>query len=62
MTVKTLRHYPQIGLLIPNCIDEWTGYRYYDVCQIERMNRIIYLKKLGFSLEEIRELFDEGLC
>ncbi len=60
VTVKTLRHYEEIGLLVPNQVDEWTGYRYYDVCQLERMNTIRYLKELGFRLEEIRELFDEG--
>lgn len=60
VTVKTLRHYEEIGLLIPIEVDEWTGYRYYDISQLRRMNRIVYLKQLGLSLEEIAELFDEG--
>ena len=60
VTVKTLRHYEEIGLLVPFCVDEWTGYRYYNIDQLRRMNRIAYLKQLGFSLEEIIELFDEG--
>lgn len=60
VTVKTLRHYEEIGLLIPIEVDEWTGYRYYDINQLRRMNRIVYLKQLGFSLEEITELFEEG--
>ena len=60
VTVKTLRHYEEKGLLIPFEVDEWTGYRYYDLVQLRRMNRIIYLKKLGFSLEEIAELFENG--
>ena len=59
VTVKTLRHYEQIGLLSPNQVDEWTVYRYYDVSQMQQMSRILYFKKLGFSLEEIREIFDE---
>lgn len=59
VTVKTLRHYERIGLLIPNQVDEWTGYRYYDVTQMQKMGRILDLKKLGFSLEEIRGIFDE---
>lgn len=59
VTVKTLRHYEQIGLLIPNHVDEWTRYRYYDVSQMQKMSRILYLKELGFSLEEIREIFDD---
>ena len=60
VTVKTLRHYDEIGLLIPFEVDEWTGYRYYDIGQLRRMNRIVYLKQLGFSLEEIIEMFEEG--
>lgn len=60
VTVKTLRHYEEIGLLVPEQVDKWTGYRYYGVCQLGRMNTIRYLKGLGFALEEIRELFDAG--
>lgn len=59
-TVKTLRHYEEIGLLVPFEVDEWTGYRYYDISQLRRMNRIVYLKQLGLSLEEIAELFEDG--
>lgn len=61
VTIKTLRHYEEVGLLIPFEIDEWTGYRYYSVEQIGIMNSIIYLKRLGFSLEEIKGMFEEGL-
>lgn len=61
VTVKTLRHYEQIGLLIPVEVDEWTGYRYYDILQLKRMNHIVYLKQLGFSLEDIFDIFDAGL-
>lgn len=57
VTVKTLRHYEEIGLLIPFEVDEWTGYRYYDIGQLRQMTRIVYLKRLGFSLEEIAELY-----
>ena len=60
VTVKTLRHYEEIGLLVPIEVDEWTGYRYYDISQLRRMNRIVYLKQLGLSLEEIAELFEDG--
>lgn len=60
VTVKTLRHYEEIGLLVPFEVDEWTGYRYYDISQLRRMNRIVYLKRLGLSLEEIAELFEDG--
>ncbi|MDO5570002.1 MAG: MerR family transcriptional regulator [Bacteroidales bacterium] len=60
VTVKTLRHYEEIGLLIPFETDQWTGYRFYDISQLHKMNRIVYLKHLGFSLEEISEMFDQG--
>jgi len=59
VTVRTLRHYEKIGLFEPEFIDEWTGYRYYAVTQWQKMQSIQSLKSLGFSLEEIRDLFDE---
>lgn len=61
ITVKTLRHYEEIGLLKPNEVDEWTGYRYYDVSQFQKLSKILYLKKLRFSLSEIRDLFEDKL-
>lgn len=60
VTVKTLRHYEKLGLLVPNEVDKWTHYRYYDVGQMQQLNGILRLKDLGFSLEEIRDLLDEG--
>lgn len=60
ITVKTLRHYEKIGLLIPHEVDEWTGYRHYEVSQFQKLSTIMYLKKLRFSLSEIRDLFDQG--
>ena len=60
VTVKTLRHYEQKGLLAPAEVDEWTGYRYYTLDQMQRLGTILDLKALGFSLEEIRDLFEVG--
>ncbi len=60
VTVKTLRHYEKLGLLVPNEVDEWTRYRYYDVAQMQQLNAILRLKAMGFTLEEIRGLLDEG--
>ena len=60
VTVKTLKHYEKLGLLVPNEVDEWSHYRYYDVSQMRQLNGILRLKSMGFSLEEIRDLFDEG--
>ena len=60
VTVKTLRHYEKIGLLKPNEVDAWTGYRYYDVAQMQTLLNIRRLKSMGFSLDEILELYADG--
>lgn len=60
VTVKTLRHYEQMGILIPCEVDQWTGYRYYRLEQMQRLVAIRRLKDVGFSLDEIRELFEDG--
>lgn len=59
VTVKTLRHYETKGLLLPDEVDEWTGYRYYSLAQMQRMQSIRQLQRLGFSLEEIKELLED---
>ena len=59
VTVRTLRHYEEIGLFVPEIVDEWTGYRYYSIGQFQKMQSILALKELGFSLEEIRELYED---
>lgn len=53
VSVKTLRHYDSLGLLQPEKIDDATGYRYYSASQMPRMNKILALKDVCFSLEEI---------
>ena len=58
VTVKTLRHYEQKGLLLPDEVDEWTGYRYYSINQMQTLQTIRDLQRLGFSLDEIKELFE----
>ena len=58
VTIKTLRHYELKELLIPDEVDEWTGYRYYSTAQMLKLNSIRKLQQLGFTLEEIRELYD----
>lgn len=60
VTIKTLRHYEQLGLLLPNEVDKWTGYRYYNPEQMITLSAIRDLKNVGFSLEEIKTLFHEG--
>jgi len=59
--IATLRYYDQMGLLKPINVDSFTGYRYYTISQLPALNRILALKGLGFSLEQIAEVLDEGL-
>lgn len=59
LTVKTLRHYEQKGLLLPSEVDKWTGYRYYSIEQMQRLNTIRHLQRLGFTLDEIKKLCEE---
>ncbi len=61
VSVKTLRYYGNMGLLKPAWIDRYTGYRYYTAEQLPRLNRILALKDLGFSLEQIKQLLCEDL-
>lgn len=61
VSVKTLRYYDEVGLLKPVAVDDFTGYRFYSVNQLPRLNRILALKDLGFSLEQIAGMLDEGL-
>jgi DNA-binding transcriptional MerR regulator len=61
VSVVTLRHYEECGLLKPTKIDSFTGYRYYSVALLPRLNRILALKDLGFSLEQIEKVLNGGL-
>lgn len=59
LTKRTLLYYERIGIFKPNYVDEETGYRYYSYDQFPYLKQIIYLKDLGFSLSEIKELLDD---
>jgi len=61
VSVPTLRHYDDMGLLKPISVDAFTGYRYYSVSQMPRLNRILALKDLGFSLEQIDQVLSGDL-
>lgn len=58
ISIKTLRYYEEFGLIKPIKVDIYSGYRYYEQKNIERIYEIQLLKNLGFSLQEIKE-FDE---
>lgn len=61
LSVKTLRYYDEVGLLKPVEVDRFTGYRTYAFDQLPRLYRILALKDLGFSLEQITRLLDQDL-
>jgi DNA-binding transcriptional MerR regulator len=61
VTVKTLRYYDRIGLLQPAKVDRFTNHRYYSANQLPRRNRILALKGLGLSLEQIALLLQQDL-
>src|SRR5215469_9850821 len=61
VSIATLRHYDQYNLLKPSALDPATGYRYYSLDQLPRLNRIVALKDLGFSLQQIAQLLAEDL-
>jgi predicted transcriptional regulator YdeE/DNA-binding transcriptional MerR regulator len=61
VSVKTLRYYDELGLLRPDWVDRYTGYRYYALQQLPWLNRILALRELGFSLVQIAHLLREDL-
>jgi effector-binding domain-containing protein len=61
VTVKALRYYDGVGLLRPARVDRETGYRYYSADQLPRLHRVLALKDLGFSLEQIALLLDDAM-
>src|ERR1051326_6867155 len=59
VSIKALRYYDERGLLKPARVDEFTGYRYYAANQFARLNRILAMKDMGLSLEQIAHLLDK---
>jgi len=60
VSVRMLRHYDAIGLLSPSRIESGNGYRSYSPDQLQTLNRIVALKDLGFTLDQVgRLLHDE---
>lgn len=59
VSVRMLRHYDAVGLLRPARIEPSSGYRSYEAAQLGRLNRIIALKELGFTLQQVGSILDE---
>jgi len=61
VSVRTLRHYDDLGLLRPASVDPMTGYRRYAPEQVLRLHRILVLRDLGVPLAEIGQLLDDDV-
>ena len=61
ISIQTIRYYESEGLISPIEVDRWTNYRYYDESSVIRLSEIAYLKDLGFSLKEIKNLSEETI-
>lgn len=59
VSVRMLRHYDAIGLLRPAAVDRHTGYRFYEATQLADLNRVVALKELGFTLQQVQQIVDE---
>lgn len=59
--VKTLRYYDEMGLIIPARVDSSTGYRYYSAAQLPRLHRLLALKELGFTLDQVGRVLNDGV-
>lgn len=56
ISIRMLRHYDEIGLLMPRSTDDFTGYRYYSEDQLPAAARIAALRDMGFGLTVIGEI------
>ncbi|MGX6601867.1 MerR family transcriptional regulator [Micromonosporaceae bacterium Da 78-11] len=59
VSVRMLRHYDAIGLIRPAHVDPQSGYRYYTAAQLRLLNRVIALKDLGFTLQQVQTMIEE---
>ena len=57
LTVRTLHHYDEIGLLKPSLHSE-AGHRLYTRGDVARLQQVLSLRQIGFSLEKIRDCLD----
>ena len=61
VSVRMLWHYDAIGLLRPACVDPVSGYRFYQASQLAELNRVIALKDLGFTLQQVQTILEENV-
>ncbi|MBI3241254.1 MAG: MerR family transcriptional regulator [Chloroflexi bacterium] len=61
VSTRALRLYDELNLLKPAHVEHLTSYRFYTLDQLPRLNRILALKDLGFSLDEIADMLTDEL-
>ena len=61
ISIKALHIYDERGLLRPEHVDKFTGYRYYSLEQLPRAHRIMALKGMGLSLEQIDVILNQEM-
>lgn len=59
VSVRMLRHYDELGLLTPDHVDPWTSYRSFSPEQLHVLNRLVALKELGFSLDQVQRILSD---
>lgn len=57
-TIKALRYYEKEGLLIPAHVDQETGYRFYETSQLPELAKIISLRQMGLSINNIKSILN----
>jgi DNA-binding transcriptional MerR regulator len=60
VSARLLRYYDELGLLTPEVVDATSGYRYYTSSQLQRLNRILVLRDLGLTLEQIGGVIEQN--
>lgn len=60
VSVKALRYYNKIGIFKPQHTDPSSGYRYYTEDQVKKLNLILNLKELGFTLNDVAPVLGEN--
>lgn len=59
-TIKALRYYDRLGLLKPEQVDSYTGYRYYTTQQIEKLYEILAYRQANLSMKQIKQIMLDG--
>ncbi len=61
LTVRNVRYYSDLGLITPSVIDPQNGYRFYDLDLVPVARRLVTLRELGLSIEEVGAVLTQNL-